>query len=135
MNDFANSPVLLLAILAWALVTTVRTFTEHRTRRRLMEARLDDREIRAFLARPERADLFASLKWGLLLVGVGMGLVTAQFLPYGGEDPITYGLMFLYGGLALLLYHVIAAVIARRDRERDAREAPVRRVERDVTAA
>ncbi len=135
MNALSNSPVLLLAVLAWALVTTARTFSEHRTRRKLMEARLDDREIRAFLARPERADLFASLKWGLLLVGVGMGLVTAQFLPYGGEDPITYGLMFLYGGLALLLYHVIAAVIARRDRERDAREAPVRRVERDITAA
>jgi hypothetical protein len=135
MNDMFQSPVLLLAVLAWALVTTTRTLSEQHTRRKLIEARLDDQEIRALLSRPEAADRFSSLKWGLLLVGVGMGLVTAQFLPYDGEDPITFGLMFVYGGAALLVYHVIAGIIARRDRERDEAAPPVRPVERDATLA
>jgi hypothetical protein len=134
MNEIFQTPVLVLAVFAWALTTTVRIFSEHRTRRKLIEARLDDSEIRALLSRPEAADRFSSLKWGLLLVGVGMALVSVQFLPYSGDDPITFGLMFLYGGVALLLYHVIAGIIARRERERDEAAPRVRPVERDVTA-
>ncbi len=41
------------------------------------------------------------------MLGVGLALVVVQFLPYDFEEPIAYGLMFLFAGTGLLIYYTI----------------------------
>ncbi len=52
-----------------------------------------------------------SLKWGLLTMFVGIGLIVAMLLDevYMLEEPLYFGSMLIFGGLALVLFYVIAS--------------------------
>ena len=55
----------------------------------------------------------ASLLWGLLLVAAGLALVIFVVVD-GDTDPLGVGLMFLFGGLGLIIYYRITK--AQRER-------------------
>ena len=48
-------------------------------------------------------------KWGLFLVGIGFGIVTAYFLSNGGgmdEGPAYFSMIFIFGGIALIISYL-----------------------------
>jgi hypothetical protein len=53
----------------------------------------------------------ANLKWGLLFLGVGLGILLGRiFAAYTclGEEASYFSLICLFGGLSLVIYHFIA---------------------------
>jgi len=52
---------------------------------------------------------FASLKWALLMIGVGLGFLIGGFLSdfTDAEEPIFFSMTLLFGGLGLLTYFFI----------------------------
>lgn len=53
----------------------------------------------------------SSLKWGLLLVGIGTGIILGKILSlytYLEEEPATFAMICLLGGVGLIIYHLIA---------------------------
>jgi hypothetical protein len=51
---------------------------------------------------------YGALKFGLLAIGVGIGLVVGNILDVNGimdEDVAYFSMIFIFGGLALLLYY------------------------------
>ena len=98
------------------LVAITRIISDNRTRRKLVEANVSEQVIHAlYMKRGQDPQLFASLKWGLVTVGIGLALVVIQMLPYEFDQPIAYGLMFLFAGAGLLGYYLIAAASARKN--------------------
>jgi hypothetical protein len=59
-----------------------------------------------------RSNVLSNLKWGLLLVFAGIGLLVGQQLQYYfgfHEDSAVFGSMLIAGGLALIIFYLISA--------------------------
>jgi len=108
-------PVAALLSLAFVIVGVTRVVVEGRTRRRLIEAGANP-EVAAAIVAPVRSDpgLHGALKWGLVTGAVGLALVVIQFIPYGPDDPIVFGLVLVFGAAGLLAYYASARRIASR---------------------
>ena len=53
----------------------------------------------------------SSLKWGLLLVGIGAGILLGKVLAVYTtleEEPAFFSMICLFGGIGLIVYHLIA---------------------------
>jgi hypothetical protein len=53
----------------------------------------------------------SSLKWGLLLVGTGTGILLGKILAVYTtlqEEPAFFSMICLFGGIGLIIYHLIA---------------------------
>ncbi len=55
---------------------------------------------------------FGALKYGMLAAFIGLGiLVSAFFTPFfwGNQEQFTTGIVFLFGGIGLILFYALAA--------------------------
>jgi len=53
----------------------------------------------------------SSLKWGMLLIGIGIGILLGKILSvYTSleEEPAFFSMICLFGGIGLIIYHLIA---------------------------
>jgi hypothetical protein len=53
----------------------------------------------------------SSLKWGLLFVGIGTGILVGKALAVYTtleEEPAFFSMICLFGGIGLIIYHLIA---------------------------
>jgi hypothetical protein len=59
-----------------------------------------------------------NLKWGLLFLGIGLGILLGRiFAAYTclGEEASYFSLICLFGGLSLVIYHVLARRIEKQN--------------------
>jgi len=98
----------IVGIIFFSVVAVVKIVSDNTTRRRIIEkGGFNDKVGRALLAHPEISNL-SSLKWGLVLVGIGLAAVISQWLPYYWSDESIFGLMFVLAGLGMMVYYPIA---------------------------
>lgn len=102
-------PIALFIAFFGTIVTITKTISDNRTKRQLIEAGVSEGLVEALFMQRRDPNTWTALKWGLVVVGLGLALVIMQFLPYDFEEPIAYGLMFLFAGGGLLLYYAIAS--------------------------
>lgn len=95
----------------------VKIILEHQTRKRLIEKGMLDENVKYLYADKPETQTLSSLKWGMILIGVGLAFFIGQLVPPDLEEEITIGGMFLFGGLGLILYYAIASKIVKKSRE------------------
>ncbi len=85
--------------------------SRHQERMAMVEKGLSSEEIKAFATREIRRDPFTSLKWGLLMIFVGLAVVIGNYLDqvYNVNDGFIIGLVCLFAGCSLILYYAIAS--------------------------
>jgi hypothetical protein len=75
------------------------------------------KERLALIAKGVDASIFessrqpSSLKWGLLFVGIGSGILLGKVLAVYTtleEEPAFFSMICLFGGIGLIIYHLIA---------------------------
>ncbi|MBD3384704.1 hypothetical protein GF407_07230 [candidate division KSB1 bacterium] len=71
--------------------------TNHRTRIKILEKNA------AALNEHYQHTRYGSLKWGMILIAIGISLIIGKSL----NDLLTISLMFILAGLSLLLYHLV----------------------------
>ncbi len=49
----------------------------------------------------------SSIKWGFVLSGIGLALLIGYWIPDIAGDQVTAGLMAIFAGLGLILYHFL----------------------------
>jgi uncharacterized membrane protein len=110
--------VLTVGIIFFALTYTIKILADARTRNRLIEKGLVDENVRHLFAPNNEMLALSSLKWGMVLVGIGLAALLSQLFPYDVTLEIAIGLMFIFAGLAFLIYYPLAmARIKRMDAE------------------
>ena len=88
-------------------------YTRHRERMRLIEKGLAPEEVKSYfsssnsVSKPRNA--FSSLKWGILITFLGLGIFIANMLEdkFNMSDGMTTGLVFVFGGVGFILYYVL----------------------------
>jgi hypothetical protein len=86
-------------------------FTRHRERTMMIQKGLGAEDIKALYTRSfQQVNPLISLKWGLVLIGIGIGVILAIWLRdvYGYNEGVYPGMIALFGGVGLLLFYLFA---------------------------
>ena len=110
------TPVLVMVIIFGTILTIVYLGIRKKERMVMLEKGVD---ASAFLTK-NKSDY--SLKYGLLLVGVALGILIGNFLSnmpsfIDVQEAAYFSMIFLFGGLALVIYHFLAKKQIKEDEE------------------
>jgi hypothetical protein len=86
----------------------VKTVSDNRTRQKLIDKGIVDDKAKQLLEATREYQKLNALKWGMVLVALGMAMALATAFPYLFDSPAGVGLMFLFAGAAFILYHFVA---------------------------
>ena len=100
--------VLQMSVVFGSIVLVVKFLTEYFTRRRLIDKGLVDEKVKYLFADAGMTHLLSNIKWGIILIAIGLALFWKELSPYRVEDETIWGLMFLLGGIGFLVYYFIA---------------------------
>ena len=104
-------PISLFVVIA----VIVNIFTERNTERiklkiiehAISEGKYDANLKELFDATMKKSATLAHIKWGFILIGLGLALIIGQFVPIFYDDKATLSLMFILSGIALIIYHFV----------------------------
>jgi hypothetical protein len=102
-------PVFLFFCIAAVLGSII--FTRHRERMTMIEKGLDPEQVKSLYTRGTwKFDPLSSLKWGMVLVGIGLAILLGSWLHANHmvEEGVYPGLIGLFGGIGLVLFYLLA---------------------------
>ncbi len=101
--------VLIVFIIFSAAAFVIKVVSDNRIRRRLIESDQLDEKVKFLTFQSGRgpANPLSSVKWGMVMIGIGLALLIGQLFPYDVTEEMTFGLMFLFAGIAFLIYYNI----------------------------
>ena len=102
----------------------VKYILDYKTRAKLIDKGMVDENIKYLYAQKPETQTLSSLKWGIILIAVGLPIfigrvVLIQMVPPDSADAITIGGMLVCSGLGLCLYYLIASRKMRKIKEND----------------
>ncbi|HWR83067.1 MAG TPA: DUF6249 domain-containing protein [Candidatus Deferrimicrobium sp.] len=103
-----NSEQVIPAIIFGAIVAVVKIISDTMTRHRLIAKGIIDEKVQHLFARDAQMQWLSSLKWGMVLVGIGLALLIGQLAEEYFSDESIVGLIFIFAGVAFLIYYGIA---------------------------
>lgn len=107
-----------LIIFFGVVAFVVKIILEHQTRKKLIEKGMLDENVKYLYADKPESQTLSSLKWGMILIGVGLAIFIGQLVPPDLAEEITIGGMFIFAGLGLLIYYLIANRMVKKTREK-----------------
>ena len=98
----------------------VKLISDNRLRRKVLNSPASEEMAEALLQRQwSEPRTRSALKWGLIFVSLGAGVLIVNLLAIGFESPLAYAVLLLATGAALLGYYLI-----EHDDEPDVRNRP-----------
>lgn len=115
---FELTPILVLLIIFGSIVTIIYLGIRRKERMAMMERGVDP----SIFHTPPKKNTMA-LKYGILLVGVALGILLGKLLAtteaFMYEEEVAYfSMIFLFGGLSLLIYHFLSKKMNAEDGNR-----------------
>jgi hypothetical protein len=91
--------------------------TRHKERMGMIDKGMSTAELRGNPVPFFRPNALTNLKWGLLALFVGVGILTASYIEeqYGYEESVYPALMLIFGGVALIAFYTVAARKEKRE--------------------
>ena len=87
---------------------------DSRTRHRLIEKGVVDDKLKYLFEESPELRVLSVLKWAFVLIGVGLGMLASWFAPPDlTREYMTAG-MFIFTGVGLVLYYMIARHTLKR---------------------
>lgn len=100
-------PIIIVPAFLFAIVYAIKIISDNRAKRTLINQNISPEMVdKLFLDRP-LPDIDSALKWGLIIASIGVAFCVLQVLPFDEHEPITYGIVFLFGGASLLGYYAL----------------------------
>lgn len=100
------------ALIFWAI------YVKHKERTKLMDMGLTPQEARDYFRETEKRpkNPLGSLKWGILLSMIGIGLFFGILLDEAGfKDELTGVMVLVFGGLGFIIYYFVANSKIKKD--------------------
>jgi len=98
-----------LIVMFLVVPVIIKMLSDNKTRRKLIEKGLVDEKVKYLFMDKPKEYVSSSLKWGMVLIAVGLAVFIGQMAPKEMMEEVTIGAMFVLGGLALVIYYAIAS--------------------------
>jgi len=108
-------PVLIVGTVFFTIAYIIETILKYRLRSRIVSSGLTDEKLIKGLFASKVDNKYSSLKWGLILLFAGIGLVVLEFIQYDYESPLPYGVEGAFIAIGFLIYFFF--VNSRTERE------------------
>ncbi|MCD4679162.1 MAG: hypothetical protein K8S00_02125 [Bacteroidales bacterium] len=98
--------VLVLLVIFGSIYGIIQLFVRRKERMALIEKGVDASKLNYF----KKQTTASSLKYGLLLIGIAVGLLLGDVLSVTTElqqEVAYFSMVFIFGGLALVIFHFI----------------------------
>jgi hypothetical protein len=124
MKDLAEAIIPVIAIIFTFGIPGIIVFwyihNKHQERMKIIEKGLTPEEARAILSPSERgkpARTYVSLKWGIVLLSLGLGIFISYVLEevYDMSDSFTFALTLLFLGLGFIVYYLIVNAKTKKE--------------------
>ncbi len=102
-----NPEIIIVPVLFLSIVAIIKIISDNRLRRIMIEKGKLDESLKYFPQVGTATSPFSSVKWGLVLIGLGLALLLGQLFPYRISDTMTVGFMFLFAGIGFLIYYFL----------------------------
>lgn len=89
----------------------IKVISDNKVRKNLVEKGMIDENVKFLYADRVQLQYLSSLKWGLVLVGLGLAFFFGRLFASDISDEMTVGGMFLFAGLGFLVYYFVAKQI------------------------
>lgn len=86
----------------------VKLVYDYKLRRLALEKGLVDQNLKFPFEDRFEGGVPGALKWGFVLVGIGLAIVIGRMFPDDMVEQVTVGCIFLFAGLGLVLYYFVA---------------------------
>jgi len=102
----------------------VKIFLDNATRRRLIEKGMVDENVKYLYLDKPSSQTLSALKWGMVAIGIGIAIFIGQMVQYDLREEVTIGCMFIFGGLALVIYYPIANRMLQKHKQENSNARP-----------
>jgi hypothetical protein len=108
MEDLA--PIFIVPAFFGIVGYIVKVISDNRIRRRLIDSGQVDEKIKfLYFKSPNTfSEPFSSVRWGLVFIALGLGIIIGQQFPAGEKEQMTLCAMFIMAGIAFLVYYFLA---------------------------
>ncbi|MFZ5517968.1 MAG: DUF6249 domain-containing protein [Candidatus Zhuqueibacterota bacterium] len=107
----------LAIFLPFALI--VKVISDNNVRRKLIEKGMVDEKIKYLFWKKYTTHPVSNLKWGFILIGIGLALLLGQILPDSVDESAVFGIMFIFAGIGFLAYYRIAKNVVEDKNDQD----------------
>ncbi len=115
-------PILIIGTVFFTIAYVIETILKYRLRSRIVSSGLTDDKLIKGLFSSKLDNRYSSLKWGLILLFAGIGLIVLEFVPYEYNSPLPYGIEGTFIALGFLVYYFM--VNGRPTNGNDHRQLP-----------
>jgi hypothetical protein len=116
MDDQLMS-VMIVAICFFSVIAFVKIISDNKIRSKLIDKEMLDENVKYLYASGTNGNVPSSLKWGMVLIGLGLAFLIGLLVPSDYTGEITVGSMFVLAGLGLIVYYFIARSMAKKSKE------------------
>ena len=102
-----NLEILIPIVLFICFVAVIKIISDNRVKKLLIEKGKVDENLK-FLHYQTARNPLSSVKWGFVLIGIGLAFLLGQLFPYDVSDESIIGLMFLFAGIGFMIYYFMA---------------------------
>lgn len=95
------------------ITLAIKFIVENGTRRKIVSTNASEDLIRVMFDADERSRKNASMKWGLVLISVGVAFGVIEVFEMRMETPGAFALLSIAAGAALLVHHRLSRTIER----------------------
>ena len=96
---------IILGICFWGLIGIIKSISEHRLINKLIEKSKE--EIKLDSLNLQKTIVGGNLKWGIIILLSGIGLVLIHYLKLSSESPLPYGIESIFIAVGFILLFVI----------------------------
>jgi len=98
-------PAIIIGSAFFGIVSIIKAFSSHFLRKKMLDRNnLDPSVVQAMRLGENRQ---AALKWGLVVLFGGLGLILLSVLPYQTNSPLPFGIEAVMISIGFLLYYFI----------------------------
>jgi hypothetical protein len=90
-----------------AIVMVVKIISDATIRRRLIDKGMVDEKIKYLYNGGAHGHALSNVKWGIVMIGIGVAALLSWWFPDQIHDEGTLGLMFIFAGIGFLTYYFL----------------------------
>lgn len=106
MENLAEALIPVFIFMPVALI--IKIISDNNIRRKLIDKGMVDENVKYLFLKKQSSHPISNLKWGMILIGIGLPLLLKQIFPSVISDEGMIGMMFILAGLGFICYYVIA---------------------------